>query len=70
MKLFEFAVIYTPNNTKEQIDAGITAPPELIVPITSVLAKDEDQAKMLAARKIPESHMDKLDRVQIAVRPF
>lgn len=70
MKLFEFAVIYMPLNTKEQIDAGQKSKPVLLVPITPVIAKDEAEANMLAARAIPESHVDKLDQLTIAVRPF
>lgn len=70
MKLFEYAVIYTPRNTKEQIDAGKVSKPELLVKITPVLARDEAEARMLAARAIPETHVDMLDQLTIVVRDF
>lgn len=70
MKLFEYAIIYTPRNTKEMIDAGEVNKPVLLVAITAVLAKDLAQANMLAARAIPESHVDKMDQLTIAVRDF
>lgn len=70
MKLFEYAVIYTPLNTKEQIDAGKRSKPELIVPITPVLAKDTAEANMLAARAIPATHVDMLDQLTIVIRDF
>ena len=70
MKLFEYAIIHTPLHTKEQIDRGEVSKPALLVPITAVLAKDLAQANMLAARAIPDTHMDKLDQLTIAVRDF
>jgi hypothetical protein len=70
MKLFEFAIIYTPRNTKTQIDAGEISKSEILVPITSVLAKDKETANMLAARAIPETHVDKMDQLTIAIRDF
>jgi hypothetical protein len=70
MKLYEYAVIYNPAQTKEQKDAGVTPKSELLVDITRVLANNEKEASMLAARAIPDTHTDKLDRVEIALRPF
>lgn len=70
MKLFEYAIIYTPRNTKEQIDKGEVSKPSLLVPITAVLAKDTAQANMLAARAIPDTHIEKMDQLTIVVRDF
>ena len=70
MKLYEFAVIYNPLSTKEQQDRGEKPKSELIVDVTRTLANDEKEAMMLAARAIPEKYTDKLDRVEIALRPF
>lgn len=70
MKLYEFAVIYNPLPTKEQTERGEKAKSVLLVDVTRVLANDEKEAMMLAARSIPETHTDKLDRVEIACRPF
>ena len=66
MKIFEFAVILHP--TDEERKAGKSS--LLVVPITPVLAVDEKQAGMLAGRAIPTEHLDKLNRMEVAVRPF
>lgn len=69
MQLFEFAVIA---NEKVDKDGDVTERAELIVEPTTMLARDKDQAVMLAARAIPEDWTvaEKLDRVQVIVRPF
>ena len=70
MKLYEYAVIYNPAPTKDQKDTGVTPKSELIVDVTRVLSNNDKEAMMLAARSIPETYTDKLDRVEIALRPF
>ena len=70
MKLYEYAVIYNPLQTKDQKDLGQTPKSELIVDVTRVLANNDKEAQMLAARAIPDAYTDKLDRIEIAFRPF
>lgn len=70
MKIFEYAVIHHPIATKEQQERGEKPRSTLVVDVTRVLARDEKEASMLAARSIPEAYTDKLDRVEIALRPF
>jgi len=69
-KLFEYAVLYHPKPTKEQNDRGETPKSELLIEPKIVLSLDQNQAAMLAARAIPETHVDKLDDLEICVRPF
>jgi len=69
-KLFEYAVLYHPKPTKEQNDRGETPKSEVLIVPTSVLAASPDQVSVLASRAIPESHVDKLEDVEIVVRPF
>jgi len=69
-KLFEYAVIHHPVATKEQNERGEKPKSELIVDVTRVLANNDKEAAMLAARAIPEGFTDKLDRVELAIRPF
>lgn len=69
-KIFEYAVIYHPLATKEQNDRGEKPKSELIVDVKRVLATNEKEVNMLATRDIPEKYLDKLDRVEVAVRPF
>ena len=66
MKLYEFVALYHPKKKKGEEKQKS----ELIVDIQRVLADSEDEVKILAARAIPEEYTDKLDRVELAVRPF
>lgn len=70
MKLYEYAVIYNPIATKEQQERGDKPKSELIVDVKRVLSNSDKEAMMLAARDIPDDYTDKLDRVEIALRPF
>jgi len=70
MKLFEYAVLHHPVATKDEKERGEKPKSELIVEVTQVLAFSDKEALMLATRAIPEEFADKLDQVEIAVRPF
>ena len=70
MKIFEFAVIYNPQQTKEKFDRGETPKSILIVDVQRVLANSENEVQMLAARAIPKEYEDKLELLTVAVRPF
>lgn len=67
--LYEYAVIL---NEKRDKDGEETEPAEIVVKPTTIVAKDEQQAQMLAARAIPEEMISngKLDRLMVVVRPF
>jgi hypothetical protein len=67
LKLYEYAVIQQPKLDKDghEIESG-----KVIVEPTSELAKDEQQATLLAARAIPDEFIEDLDRITLVVRPF
>lgn len=65
-RLYQYAAILHP--TEDEAKAGKGA--ELIVPVTTVLAPNDGAAQVMAARAIPEQHLDKLARVEVALRPF
>lgn len=65
-KLFQYAAILHPSE-KEQED-GIAS--KVIVDVTTILAKDQQSATLLAARAIPEEFIETLDRVELVLRPF
>jgi len=69
MKLYEYAVVL---DEKRDKDDEITEEAAVVVPVTAVLARDDAQAQLLAARSIPEEHLKKgkLDRLTVVVRPF
>lgn len=66
MKLFEYAAILHP--TKKDREDG--APSKIILAPTFCLAHDLDAARVIASRALPEEVLEKLDRVEVAVRPF
>lgn len=66
MAIFEYAVILHP--TKKDKEDG--AQSKIILPPTHCLANDQNAAVVLASRAIPDEHIDKLDRIEVAVRPF
>jgi hypothetical protein len=70
MKLYEYAVIFNPLPTKDENERGEKPKSKLIVDVTRVLSNDDKEAMLLAARAIPQEYTDKLDRVEIALRPF
>lgn len=67
MKLYEYAVVL---DEKEDRDGEVVEEAQVIVSPTAVLARDDAQAQLLAARSIPEEHIPKIDRITVVVRPF
>lgn len=67
MKLYQYAVLYHPTE-KQKKDEGLSS--KVLVALTTILAQDDKGAAIQAARAIPEQYVDKLDQVEIAVRPF
>lgn len=68
-KIYEYAVLYHPKPRKVGDDT-VTDPSVLIVDVKRVIATKEEEVAMKAAREIPEEYLDKLDLVEIAIRPF
>lgn len=67
LRLFEYIVLLHPETDKDGKELGKT---KLLKDVSRLLAKDEKQVGVLAAREIPEENVDHLDRVEIVVRPF
>lgn len=67
MKLYEWAVIL---NEKTDQDGNVIEEAELVVGPSHVLARDDAQAQMLAARSFPKEYLPKIDRLTVVVRPF
>lgn len=67
-QLYEYAVLLAEKRDK---DGEIKEAAQIVVEPTHVLARDEAQAGMIAARAIPEEYLDgKIDRITVVVRPF
>ncbi len=69
MKLYEYAVVLDEKRNK---DDDVTDDSCIVVAVTAVLARDDAQAQLLAARSIPDEYLTdgKLDRLTVVVRPF
>jgi len=66
VKLYEYAIILQPLKKKE---GGYDGSGEVLAR-GDVLATDEDKATILVSREIPDEHLEHLERVTLAVRPF
>lgn len=66
MKLFQYVIIFEP--TDKEIKEGVKA--KVVKDITNVLSAEEKNVAILAAREIPVEYLDKLEQINIAIRPF
>jgi hypothetical protein len=70
LALFEYACIYHPRPTKDQVDNHTEPPSKMIVEPTRALCVSNKEAGVRAARAIPADYEDKLDDIDVLVRPF
>ncbi len=66
MKVFQYVIFLTPNNENKDTPEK----PKILVEPKTVLASTEQQAGILASRDIPEEYIDRLEEVNVVVRPF
>ncbi len=69
-QLFEYAVLFHPKPTKDPAGNDTTPKSEVIVEPTRILAENEKEVSIKASRAIPEKFDDKMELVEILVRPF
>lgn len=69
-KLYSYAVIFHPKPTKDTAGNDTTPKSEIMIKPTDILATDDKQVAMIATRQIPKEYEDKLDLVEVIVRPF
>jgi hypothetical protein len=69
-KLYEYAVIFHPKSKKDKDGNEQSKKSQLLGEVKRVLAESEQEVSILAARSIPETHLDKLEEIEIVVRPF
>lgn len=69
-KLFEYAIIYHPKAQKDASGNDTTPSDVLVKDLTSVLATSDKQVAMQAAKQIPTEYDEKLDQVEIVIRPL
>jgi hypothetical protein len=66
MRAYQYLIIFNPNEAAKK--AGEKA--SIIKDVTTILAKDEKEAGMKATRAIPTNLDERLDEVEVIVRPF
>lgn len=69
-KLFEYAVLYHPKVVKDAQGNETQGEDMIVSPAQFVLAKDDKEVAIRAARAIPDEYLGKLDQVEIVIRPF
>ena len=69
-RLFEYAVIYHPKRTKDEAERNVWPKSELLGEIKTVVAQSENEVSILAARSIDTQYMDKLEDIDVVIRPF
>lgn len=66
MKVFEYVTFF---EGVEDDNGEWVRKPEVLT-FDRVVAESQDKVNIIAARSIPEDHLDVIDRISIAVRPF
>lgn len=69
-KLFEYAILHHPKKTKAQVETGEDAKSVIVSEPKFMLAGTDNEVSVRAAREIPDKYLDKLEDVEILVRPF
>ena len=68
--IFEYAILYNPPEKYDESGNEILQSTVLVSDVTRIMASDATEATLLAARTIPAEYLDKMDRIEVAVRPF
>lgn len=70
-KLFEYAVLYHPREKKDAAGNPLESKKSILVgEVTRIIAGSDKEVAMLAAKSIPDEYNDKLEDVEIVIRPF
>lgn len=69
-KLFEYAVVYAPKETQDAQGNDTTPKSVVLTDVTTILASSDREVSIVAARAIPDSYLDRLDQIEVVIRPF
>lgn len=70
-KLFEYALIHHPAPIRAKEGEPQRNPKSVLISgVKQVVAVDEKEVGMLAARELPTEFLDKIDEVEVVIRPF
>ena len=66
MTVFQFIIAWQPN--KKELEDGLK--PKILQDVTSIIAADMDQARMMASMQVPKEYAETLDQIILVVKPF
>lgn len=69
-RLYTYAVLYHPRVVKGVAGNEIQEKSSILTGPTSVVATTDAEAQIIASRSIPDNFLDKLEQVEIVVRPL
>jgi hypothetical protein len=69
-KLYEYAVVHHPKAKKDVAGNEEPVKSKILTDVTRILAATPDEVSIIAGRSIPEEYLDRLEQVEIVVRPF
>ena len=69
-RLYTYAVLYHPKVVKDAAGNEIQEKSSILAGPTSVIAVTDAEAQITASRSIPDNYLDKLEQVEIVVRPL
>jgi hypothetical protein len=69
-KLYTYAVLYHPKVVKDAAGNEIQEKSSILVSPTSTIATTDAEIQITASRSIPTEYLDKLEQVEIVVRPL
>lgn len=69
-QLYEYAVLFHPRPTKDPAGNDTTPKSSMIVPPTRILAENDKEVSIKASRSISADYDDKMELVEILIRPF
>lgn len=69
-KLYEYAVVHHPKAKKDVAGNEEAVKSKIVTDVTRILAASPDEVSILAARSIPEEYLDRIEQIEIVVRPF
>ena len=69
-KLHEYVVIHHPKIKRDLAGNEELVKSKIVTDVTRVLAVTPEEVSIIAARSIPEEYLDRIDEIEIIVRPF
>jgi hypothetical protein len=69
-RLFTYAVLHHPKVMKDGAGNEIQEKSSILAGPTSIVAFTDAEVQITASRSIPDNYLDKLEQVEIIVRPL